>query len=125
MGQSAQEQHHSTVDADVGVPDAVLAYARRQRRGEAVIQAWQLHATGGLSAPECSRRLNVHPDTVRRWFHAIRNLLGIGKDSAQTGPDVTATGRIPVNNAVLKASDVAEKRANLLRTAEQHDKWDL
>lgn len=124
MAQTTQTQQRTT-DAEVGVPEAVLAYARGQRNGEVVVEAWQLHALGGLNAPTIAKRLGPHPDTVRRWFREIRAALGVGKDGAEAGPSVPPRVTTPVHNAILKANDVAQKRADLLRRAEQEDKLDL
>jgi hypothetical protein len=104
-----------------GVPEAVLGFARSKRSGEKIVSAWQLHAAGGLSATECASRVGAHPDTVRTWFREIRAILGV----TQEGDTGAAPQAVPVNQAILNSSDVAQRRADLLHLAETSGKLDL
>ena len=106
-----------TPDTDLSVPDVVVRYARTRRNGEVVINAWQLRAVGGLNDSEISRRLKVHRATLGQWFKAIEAQLEHEQSAAETKSTQPAPSH-GVNAAILKANDVAQKRANLLARAE-------
>ena len=91
------------------VSAAVAAYARRKQHGPSVIDAWHLHRAGGLSAAECARRLEIHPETVRGWFRDLRAL--VDQEQGDRGDS------LPIGMASLQADDIGRERARVLEEA--------